>query len=133
MQVTFNNENIIRYVLGSLLLLIALNAFAGGYYGMTGVKDIPVEWLNRSPFNSYFIPSLFLFVVIGGSTLFAAIVVFKRKLLAKAASLTCSIVLFLWIAVQVMIIGYVSWMQPAIAVAAVIILILTRYLFQSSK
>ena len=58
---------IIRIILGTLLAIIALNALGGGFYGMMGAKEIPIEWLKGSPFKSYFIPALFLFVVVGGS------------------------------------------------------------------
>jgi hypothetical protein len=113
-----------RYMLGSLLLLMAINAFGGGFYAMAGAKDVPVEWLKESPFPDYFIPGLFLFLVIGGSALLAAVVVFSRHRLARRAALFCGVIVLLWILIQVIIIGYVSWMQPATAVAATLILVL---------
>lgn len=113
-----------RYLLGSLLLLMAINAFGGGYYALAGAKDIPIEWLKGSPFHDYFIPGLFLFLVIGGSALLAAVAVFSRHRLARRAALFCGVIVLLWILIQVMIIGYVSWMQPATAVAATLILVL---------
>lgn len=67
------NEKLIRLVLEIMLLLIALNALGGGYYGMAGAKDVPLVWLEGSPFTSYFIPSLILFVCIGGLSLYAFI------------------------------------------------------------
>jgi hypothetical protein len=67
------HANAFRYVLGSLLAFGALNAFAGGYYGMSGAEDVPKEWLEGSPFDDYFIPGLVLFVVVGGSSLAATI------------------------------------------------------------
>ncbi|MCC7158127.1 MAG: hypothetical protein LC117_00575 [Bacteroidia bacterium] len=118
-------ENIIRYSLSILLLLVALNAFAGGYYGMAGAKTVPTEWLKGSPFRNYFIPGLFLFVVVGGSALLAAIFILIRHHLAQKVASACGIIILLWLLVQVVIIGYVSWMQPTTAVTAVIILLLT--------
>jgi len=56
-----------RYLFEGLLAFVALNAFAGGYYGLSGAKGIPREWLTGRPFASYFIPGLFLLVVIGGA------------------------------------------------------------------
>lgn len=113
-----------HYILGSLLLLMAVNAFGGGYYAMSGAKDIPVEWLKGSPFPDYFFPGLFLFLVIGGSALIAAVAVFSRHRLARCAALFCGVTVLLWIIIQVIIIGYVSWMQPATAIAASLILLL---------
>jgi hypothetical protein len=121
-------EKFVRYLLGSLLLLVAINAFGGGYYGMAGANNVPVEWLKGSPFPNYFIPGLILFVAVGGSALFAAIAVFRRHRIARKAAFVCGTIILLWLAVQVAIIGYVSWMQPATAAAAVIILFLTSQL-----
>ena len=124
-QSSEKRERFIRSSLGVLLLLVAINAFAGGYYGMAGAENVPLEWLKGSPFHSYFLPSLFLFVCIGGSALFAAIAVFKRQQSARKAAFFCAIIVLLWLIIQVAIIGYISWMQPATAIAAIIILFLT--------
>ena len=115
----------IRWLLGSLLLLVALNAFAGGYYAMMGASDIPREWLNGSPFKNYLIPGIFLFVCVGLSSLLAGILVLKRHRLAPTASFSSATIVLLWIVVQVAIIGYRSWMQPATTVAAIIIILIT--------
>ena len=118
------SKKAIRYILGTLLVIIALNAFGGGYYGLSGAKDIPKEWLQGSPFHTYTIPSLFLFIVIGGGCLLAAITVFRLSRLARPLAIACGLMLLAWIGVQVAVIGYVSWMQPAIVISAIVILIL---------
>lgn len=123
-----NYPRVIRNVLGVVLILLSFNAFGGGYYGMAGAEGIPREWLQGSPFQSYFLPSLILFVVVGGSFLFAAIAVFRRTRFARTA-VTCSVgIVLVWLAVQVLIIGYVSWLQPAIAIAGLLALALSRTL-----
>ena len=68
----------VQIPLGILLLVLALNALGGGYYGMAGAKDIPREWLKGSPFRDYFIPGLILLIFVGGSALVAAILVFIK-------------------------------------------------------
>jgi CubicO group peptidase (beta-lactamase class C family) len=113
-----------RALLGALLTLGAINAFGGGYYGLTGASGVPVEWLAGSPFSDYSIPSLILFVVVGGAFSFAAVAVFRRSPLARISAFIAGIVVLVWIAVQLAIIGYVSWMQPAIAVSGVLVLLL---------
>ena len=115
---------LVTLVLGGLLALLALNAFAGGYYGLLGAKDVPPEWLEGSPFSNYFIPSLFLFVVIGGFLTLAAVAVFARWRNARALALGAGVLVLAWLAIQVMILGYVSWMQPATAILALLILVL---------
>ena len=112
----------LRNVLGAILGFGALNAFAGGYYGLSGAKDVPKAWLAGSPFSGYFIPSLILFVIVGGSLLTATVAVFARWRSSRLFALGAGVVLLVWLAVQVSIIGYVSWMQPATAIGALLIL-----------
>jgi len=111
-----------RYLLGGLLAFGALNAFAGGYYGMSGAEGVPLTWLEGSPFNSYFVPSLILFVLVGGFLLTAAIAVFSRSRIARGSAISAGVLVLGWIAVQLSIIGYVSWMQPTTAIAGVLII-----------
>ncbi|MGB5163131.1 MAG: hypothetical protein WBP10_19555 [Thermoanaerobaculia bacterium] len=126
-----SGENRIRYILAALLALIALNAFAGGFYGMSGAEGVPIEWLSGTPFSDYFIPSLILFVVVGGSSLVAAIAVLMRLRFARLLAFDAVVTLFIWLAVQVAIIGYVSWMQPTTATVGLLVLILTVLLPRS--
>lgn len=105
-----------------------MNAFGGGYYALSGAKDVPLEWLSESPFDSYFIPGLFLFFVIGPSCLAASVLLFVKSRFSKKAAIVCGVLLLLWIIIQVAIIGYVSWMQPAIAISGIAILLLSRNL-----
>jgi hypothetical protein len=114
----------IRYALGGLLAFGALNAFGGGYYGMAGAEGVPREWLEGSPFEDYFIPSLVLFAGVGGSLLAAAIAVFAGLRLDRRAAMAAGVVVLVWIAVETLIIGYVSWMQPATTFGALLILLL---------
>src|SRR5680860_276677 len=114
----------IRYSLGIILIILAINAFGGGFYGMAGAEDVPTEWLNGSPFQNYFIPSLFLFLLVGGSALIAAITVLKGLRIARTASLICGVIVLVWLIIQIAVIGYVSWMQPATAIVGLLIVFL---------
>jgi hypothetical protein len=115
----------IRVLLVALLAFGALNAFAGGYYGLSGAEGVPREWLAGSPFTDYRVPSLILFLVVGGALALAAVMVFTRHRRARAAAFAAAAVVLVWIIVQVAIIGYVSWMQPATFAAGLGILLLT--------
>jgi hypothetical protein len=116
----------LRYALCGLLAFGALNAFAGGYYGLAGAKDVPLEWLEGTPFSSYVIPSLILFTVVGGALLAAALVVFTRMRRSAELALAAGVVVFVWLAAETAMIGYVSWMQPATAMGAALILVLAE-------
>jgi len=100
-----------RTLLG-LELFVAFWAFAGGIGMMGGGLDLPSEWLEGTPFKNYFIPGLILVVVIGGSMLAASLVVWSRRPFFGPVSLLAGCILVIWIIVQVVLIGYRSWMQP---------------------
>lgn len=125
MEYTKPSHNLTRFSLCFLLTLLALNAFAGGYYGMAGAKGVPVVWLTGSPFNNYFIPGLILFVFVGGSAMIAALALFLDFPRAREMAFLSAGMVFIWLIVQVAIIGYVSWMQPTTGAIAFIILFLT--------
>ncbi|MCY0989768.1 hypothetical protein OV203_21705 [Nannocystis sp. ILAH1] len=113
-----------RYAVGSLLAILALNAFAGGYYGLAGAKGVPVEWLAGSPFPDYTIPGLLLIFVVGGTALGAAMAVFADLASARTATLAAGVVLLGWIAAQLLVIGYASWLQPAMALFGALLVVL---------
>ena len=110
--------------LDCVLAFGAINAFGGGYYGLSGAPGVPVEWLAGSPFKDYFIPSLILMVVVGGAFSFAAVAVVARSRVARVSAFAARIVVLVWITVQLAIIGYVSWMQPATVIAGILVLML---------
>ena len=118
------SRRFMQLLCAGLLLVTGLNALGGGIYGMIFSRNLPLEWLAGSPFRSYFIPSLFLLVAVGGSTLLSSIFIFTSHRSANVmVVITCSILL-LWIIAQVSLIGLVSWLQPAIAIIAVLVLLL---------
>ena len=118
----------IRYALGLLLVFGALNAFGGGYYGLSGAPGVPVEWLAGSPFDEYFVPSLILFVVVGGTLGLAALAVLAGLRVARGSAFVAGTIVLGWIIVQVSIIGYVSWMQPATFIGGLAVLMLASQL-----
>ncbi len=107
---------------------MAINAFGGGLYGLTGAEGVPVEWLAGSPFTDYVIPSLILFVVVGGAFLVAAIAVLAGMRDARLLATAAGAVALGWIAAQVTILGFVSWLQPATATAGALVLTLAHWL-----
>ncbi len=121
-------ERLARHTLVTLLALVAINALGGGVYGIAGAEDVSTEWLSGTPFRDYLVPSLILFVVVGGSSLVAAIAVFLRHRSARPAAFGAGTVLLVWMAVQLALIGYVSWLQPTFVAVAFLVLILAGLL-----
>jgi hypothetical protein len=76
---------------------------------------------------------LILFVVVGGSSLLGSIAVLAQLRLARLTALAAATILLVWIVVQVAIIGYVSWLQPAIAVTGVLVLVLALRLPERTR
>jgi hypothetical protein len=99
---------------------------------MSGAEGVPREWLARSPFTDYFVPSLILFAIVGGTLTAASVMVSRRHPLARASALSAATVLLGWIVAQVAIIGYVSWMQPATFATGLFILVLALRLSSPS-
>lgn len=68
----------VRSVLSGLLAFMVINAFGGGVDGVSGAPGVPIEWLDGTPFRSYFVPGLVLLVIVGGSALGASVAVAVR-------------------------------------------------------
>jgi hypothetical protein len=90
---------------------------------VTACWGVPREWLSGSPFKDYFIPSLILFVVVGGSLLAAAVAVYAGVRADRAAALAAGVTVLVWLAAEIAIIGYISWMQPATALGGALIVV----------
>jgi hypothetical protein len=104
-----------RRALAAIEAVVGLNAIGGMAYALGGAKDVPPEWLDGTPFDSYVLPGVYLGVVVGGSCLAAAFTAARDDHCARAAALASSAVMVSWIAAQVAIIGYRSPLQPIIA------------------
>ena len=105
-----------RRALAAIEAVVALNAFGGMVYALGGASQVPTEWLQGTPFESYLIPGLYLGVAVGGTCLGAAWVTLRRPDRARAAALGASAVTVSWILAQVAMIGYRSPLQPLVAV-----------------
>ncbi|MFN7914838.1 MAG: hypothetical protein U0Q55_05820 [Vicinamibacterales bacterium] len=115
-----------RRTLAGLQMLVGLNALGGGIYGMAGARGIPVAWLAGTPFRSYLIPSLVLVVLVGGASLTAALAIVRGWPSAALVNAVAAGVLLAWITIQVGLIGYVSWLQPVMFAAGLLLLLVGR-------
>ncbi len=111
-------------VLSVLHAFLAVNAIGGGIFGIAGARGVPLEWLHGTPFESYRVPSLILCTVVGGTQGLASVLVGRHAPRARTVSVAAGAILLGWISIQGALIGYVSWLQPAVAVSALASLIL---------
>lgn len=126
------NKSYLHRVSGALHALVALNAIGGGFYGLAGAEGVPLAWLTGTPFSSYRAPSVILLVVVGGVHSAASVRVWSQAARARELSLVAGIILLGWIAVQVAMLGLVSWLQPAVGIIAVINLTLAHRMPRAS-
>jgi hypothetical protein len=95
-----------------LLLLTGINAIIAGLLFIiepSGAKmGMPVSYLRHSPFRSFLIPGIVLFVVNGLMNLYAAVVLLKKKSNAFVLVAMQGVLLCGWILVQVIMVQDLS-------------------------
>lgn len=115
----------VRIALIVLEILVGAAALGGGAYAFAGAPGVSTEWLKNSPFKTYLVPGLALFFVVGGSMLAAAGLLLADVGIARTVSLEAGIVLLAWVAAQVSVIGYRSWLQPVMGVVGLAVVVLS--------
>lgn len=88
-----------------------------------GTLGLPRSLLGATSFADYRIPGLLLFVAVGLFGLVAAAGLVLRARWAWPVGVTYGIVVVGWIAVQVVLLGYVSVLQPAVGLAGFAIVV----------
>jgi hypothetical protein len=115
-----------------LLVLIIFQGLSGLLGGIGLILDpsgeslqIPISWLDNSPFSNYLIPGLILLIVLG----FLPVVVFyglmKKLSWSWFAAFFVGAALIIWIVVEISIIGYHAQppLQLIYGVAGLLILV----------
>ncbi len=129
-----------------LVILLVVIGFGGIVSGPMlflapdgGLMQMPVDILEGTPFPDYLIPGIILFLFIG---IFPALVGFglvkqpgwqwaeslnpaKGTHWSWAASWATGIIMLIWIIVETVMLGYISFLQPLIAVWGVLIIALS--------
>ena len=101
-----------RVAKGALALevVLGIGAIAGGLILMLAprgeILPLPLSALAGSPFDTYFVPGLILFGVLGFGPLVAARLAWLRHPLAPTAAFIVGAGLLIWVAVEIAIIGY---------------------------
>jgi hypothetical protein len=96
----------------ALEILLSVGALGGGAALMLGpsgqIIPLPLSALRGSPFDTYFVPGLILFVVLGIGPVLTAVLSWLGHPLAPLASVTVGVALLVWLAAEIAIIGYTN-------------------------
>jgi hypothetical protein len=93
-----------RRVVLALTCFVAVTAIAGGIALATGMETrFSESWLAGTPFSTYVIPGLLLAAVVGGSSLVASLMQWRRHRSADAATVVAGVVLTGWIVGEILI------------------------------
>ena len=131
------------YLLWLVMLFQALSGLFGGFSLITDPSgeslQMPLNFLEGTPFESYLIPGIILFLLLGllpGITFMGLLTrkswswaqslnIYRNRHWSWAFALYTGIMLILWIDFQVMLIGYNHFIQTLYALAGAVILIFT--------
>lgn len=120
------------YALLGLNLFQGLSGLGGGFGLMvdpTGTSmQMPLEWLEGSPFSTYFLPGLILFTVLGIGPLVVAFGVTGPRPWAWFGSLLVGVAVLIWLGVEIATVGFQAWppLQLIYALEGVGILLLAQ-------
>jgi FtsH-binding integral membrane protein len=94
----------------ALIVFQGLSGLLGGVglvFDPTGESlQIPVSWLENSPFDDYLIPGLILLIVLSFFPLVVFYGLLKKWSWSLLAAFMVGAALIIWIGVQILIIGY---------------------------
>jgi hypothetical protein len=112
-----------------LEIILGIGAMGGGLVLMIAprgeIMPLPMSALSGSPFDTYLVPGVILFAVLGVGPLVAARLAWLRHPLAPTAAIVVGAALLIWVAVEVAIIGYSNEppLQAFYAVLGVVIVL----------
>jgi len=101
-------------------LVIVLTIFAGIsalggaielFVGRTGNQYVPLSLIDNTPFETFLVPSLLLGIVVGGTSLASAFLVWRRSPAAPDVTAIAGGALTLWIVAEVAIMRHVHWLH----------------------
>lgn len=114
--------------LGSLQLFVGIGAIPAGLSMIlepsgNGV-GISTEILINTPFNTFLIPGLFLFVVNGLCNISGSVLSFMKNNYLGGFGMILGSFLVLWIVVQVYLIGLIHFLQPLFFIIGIVEILL---------
>ena len=110
-----NQVRVIKFISVFLLLVNATGALYGGYSLITQPSgaglQLPIEFLEPTPFTDYFIPGIILFVFNGIFSLVVVASVIRNSRYSARLVVAQGVILTGWIIVQVLMIQIIYYLQ----------------------
>jgi hypothetical protein len=135
-------HKLIRIAIGLLEAFIALSAIGGGIVLLGGTYQhgvlieaggrgrFPLEWLLNTPFSDYTIPALILAIVVGGSSLIAAGLIFTGRAAGVLASIAAGLIMAGFIVGEVVMLRQgISWIEGLYFGLGLLVSALATYLW----
>jgi hypothetical protein len=120
------------WILAGMLLLIGGSGAVGGISLARDGFGMPLSWLDQTPFTSWTLPGVALLIGVAVPQLAALGLLVSGHRWALAAGYVAGVGLVLWIAVQMLVLQRYFIMQPAIAVAGAVQMLLA-WLWQRAE
>ena len=128
---------ILTKLLGYFQIFISAGALAGGIQLIVvpdgSSMNLSTGILAGTPFTNFLIPGISLFTVIGLGNLSGAWLCLKNKKIAGIYGLFLGMGLIIWMLVQIILIGWGSWLQPFYLTLGTFELVLGLMLFKKVK
>ena len=118
-----------RIQLTEVLTFNAVTAIVGGLTLMSGSFK-QSSWIAHTDFSSLYFPGVILFALVGGSSLLAALAVYKRVVGWQLASLMAGVIMLFWIVGEVVSIRAFHWLQAVYIVTGGAVILLTELIQQ---
>ena len=100
------------YILMALIFFQGISGVFGGgaliLDSSGAILQMPLSMLEGSPFETFFVPGIILFLVLGIFPLIIFSGLWKRESWAWSGALIVSIALIIWISVEIALVGYHS-------------------------
>ena len=98
-------EKTLHIALIALTVFLAVTAVLGGLALLANLNAPPVEMLEGSIFKDFKVPALSLALIVGGSAIFAAVLLFRKSRFDVLFAASAGIIIMFFEFVEVMIIG----------------------------
>jgi hypothetical protein len=133
----------ITWILIILLFFLGLGGLVSGALLFSApdgsLIGMPKTYLEGSPFPDFLVPGIILFLFVGVYQVFVGYGLLKRPAWqwpekinplrryhwAWTASWAAGVILLIWIAVETVLLGYISLLQPIILVWGIVLIVLT--------